>query len=104
MNESTAVRATKWNSVSAIVGRMLRSIPTIAPTNALTTTSRVNCAAFARNPSATLGNLLLAREQRHAEHAPLRRRLACAVRDELIAGVVFDALDRETRIFNGRLI
>src|SRR5689334_16102940 len=59
-----------------IVGRMLRSIPTIAPTNALTTTSRVNCAAFARNPSATLGNLLLAREQRHAEHAPLRRRLA----------------------------
>src|SRR5829696_8269889 len=32
---------------------MLRSMPTIAPTNALTTTSNANCAAFARNPRCT---------------------------------------------------
>ena len=38
------------NSCSAIAGRILRSMPTIAPTNALTTMSSVNCARFAFSP------------------------------------------------------
>ena len=41
----------EMESCSAIAGRMLRSMPTMAPTNALTTTSSENCAAFSRKPS-----------------------------------------------------
>jgi len=51
MNESTAVRASRWKSCSAIAGRIVRSSPTIAPTNALITTSRENWARFSRIPS-----------------------------------------------------
>src|SRR5581483_10750334 len=51
MKARMAVCATRWNSRSAIAGRMLRSIPTIAPTKALTSTSRPNCPRFARRPS-----------------------------------------------------
>ena len=50
MNDSTAERAARWNSCSAMAGRMLRSMPIIAPTNALTTTSKENCAKFSRKP------------------------------------------------------
>ena len=55
MNDSMAVRAASWNSCSAIAGRMLRSRPTMAPTNALTTTSSANCPTFSRRPSRTAG-------------------------------------------------
>ena len=34
---------------------MLRSIPTIAPTKALTTTSNENCAMFSRSPRRMAG-------------------------------------------------
>src|SRR6266571_34440 len=53
MNDRIAARAARWNSRSATAGRMLRSRPTIAPTKALTTTRRVNCARFGPNPSRT---------------------------------------------------
>src|SRR6266545_2972070 len=46
-----AVCAASRNPCSAIAGRMLRSMPTIAPTNAFTSTSRPNWARFARMPS-----------------------------------------------------
>ena len=52
-NESTAVLATSKNSSSAMAGRMLRSMPTIAPTNAFTIMSSINCVRFSRSPSAT---------------------------------------------------
>jgi hypothetical protein len=38
-------------SDSAIRGTTVRSNPTIAPTNALTRTSKLNCFQFASNPS-----------------------------------------------------
>src|SRR5688500_2300427 len=53
MKESRAVLAARWKSCSAMAGKMLRSRPTMAPTNALTSTSSENCAAFARSPSLT---------------------------------------------------
>src|SRR5262245_14448676 len=53
MNDSTAARAASWNSASATAGRIARSIPTIAPTNAFTTTSRENWPRLARRPRFT---------------------------------------------------
>src|SRR5438874_483090 len=38
-------------SCSPRTGKIARSSPTIAPTNALTTTSNANCIQFARSPS-----------------------------------------------------
>src|ERR1051325_9103518 len=54
MNDRMAVRAARWNSLSASGDRMLRSIPTIAPTKALTSTRRENWARLARRPSRTV--------------------------------------------------
>src|SRR4026209_2286418 len=59
MNESTAVLAASWKSCSAIGGRIVRSMPTIAPTNAFTTTRSVNCARFARMPRRTATGLMV---------------------------------------------
>jgi hypothetical protein len=42
MKERIAARAAMWNSCSAMAGRILRSRPTIAPTKALTRTSKEN--------------------------------------------------------------
>src|SRR5207244_11479935 len=56
MKDRIAVRAARWNSRSASGDRMLRSIPTIAPTKALTRTRRENCATLARRPSRTPGS------------------------------------------------
>ena len=42
MNDKMAMRAAKWNSSAAMAGKMLRSIPTMAPTNALTSTNKEN--------------------------------------------------------------
>jgi len=42
MVERIAIRAARMNSGSAIAGKMLRCVPTIAPTNALTTTGNEN--------------------------------------------------------------
>src|SRR5437773_45444 len=53
MNERIAVRAARWKSCSARGDRMLRSIPIIAPTKALTRTRSENCGRFARRPSRT---------------------------------------------------
>src|SRR5262249_25225196 len=55
MNESAAKRAARRNSRSARSGRILRSMPTIPPTKALTITSRANCATFSRRPSRSDG-------------------------------------------------
>src|SRR6266542_3603281 len=54
MKDRMAVRAARWNSLSASGERMLRSIPTIAPTKALTSTRRENWARLARRPSRTV--------------------------------------------------
>src|SRR5262245_38617124 len=51
MNDRIAARATRWNSCSARAGRMLRSSPTIAPTNALTSTSNENWRQLLASPS-----------------------------------------------------
>src|SRR6187549_2543110 len=51
MKDRMAVRAARWNSLSASGERMLRSIPTIAPTKALTSTRSENWAKLARRPS-----------------------------------------------------
>src|SRR5262245_21089995 len=53
MNDRTALFAARWNSRSAIAGRMLRSRPAIAPTKPLTATRSANCATFSRSPSRT---------------------------------------------------
>jgi len=53
MNARIADRAAISDSFSASSGKMLRSIPTIAPTKALTTTSSENCARFSRTPGRT---------------------------------------------------
>jgi hypothetical protein len=53
MNDSTAARAASWKSCSATAGRIARSMPTIAPTNAFTTTSRANWPRLARRPRLT---------------------------------------------------
>ncbi|HEY6179261.1 MAG TPA: hypothetical protein VIX73_32625 [Kofleriaceae bacterium] len=55
MNDSIAARATSWKSCSAIAGKMERSIPTMAPTNAFTTTSSENWPRLAVRPSFTSG-------------------------------------------------
>src|SRR3972149_2088333 len=55
MNDRIAARAARWNSSSAIAGKMLRSSPTMAPTKAFTTTSSENCARLARSPRRTGG-------------------------------------------------
>lgn len=52
MNERTLAFAALWNSLSAIAGKMVLSIPTMAPTKAFTTTRRENGAQFARSPNA----------------------------------------------------
>src|SRR5215203_3803794 len=54
MNESTATLDPRPKSCSPISGRVERSSPTIAPTNALTATSSENCARFSRRPSWTV--------------------------------------------------
>src|SRR5215207_1234610 len=54
MNESTAVLDPSPKSCSPISGRVERSRPTIAPTNALIATSSENCATFWRRPSWTV--------------------------------------------------
>ena len=53
MKDNAEVVDAMENSRVAISGTTDRSSPTIAPTNALTTTSNVNCCQFARSPSAT---------------------------------------------------
>ena len=45
---------------------MLRSMPTMAPTNALTTTSNENCATFSRSPRRTAGDRGVYGGHRHA--------------------------------------
>ena len=57
MKERIAVRTARRNSSSANAGEMLRSIPTIAPTKALTTTGSENWARFSRRPRRTVGAL-----------------------------------------------
>jgi hypothetical protein len=57
MNESTAAFAARWNSRSARAGTIVRSMPTRAPTKALTTTSSENCGRFSRRPSRMGGEL-----------------------------------------------
>ena len=51
MKDKIAVLPARPKLSSAIAGKMLRSMPTIAPTKALTRTSRENCAQFSRMPS-----------------------------------------------------
>src|SRR5215217_596753 len=51
MNESSAALDPSPKSCSPISGRVERSRPTIAPTNALIATSSENCARFWRRPS-----------------------------------------------------
>src|SRR4051794_36359198 len=53
MNDSTAALEVSPKSRSPMSGRVERSSPTIAPTNALTATSSENCARFSRRPSRT---------------------------------------------------
>src|SRR5688572_12190094 len=50
MNESAALFEARPNSRSPSKGSTLRSSPTIAPTNALTSTSSPNCRQFSRRP------------------------------------------------------
>ena len=57
MNESTAALDPSPKSCSPISGRVERSRPTIAPTNALIATSSENCARFSRSPSRTTPTL-----------------------------------------------
>src|SRR5581483_2871671 len=52
-NERIAARDAIPNSRSAKRGRMTRSMPTVAPTNAFTATRRMNCSQFARSPRRT---------------------------------------------------
>src|SRR5215203_2867869 len=54
INESTAVLDPSPKSCSPISGRVERSRPTIAPTNALIETNSENCARFWRRPSWTV--------------------------------------------------
>src|SRR5688572_3876051 len=54
MNESTAALDPSPKSCSPISGRVERSRPTIAPTNALIATNSENCARFWRRPSWTV--------------------------------------------------
>src|SRR5947209_3534691 len=56
MNDSTAALEPRPKSWRPISGSVERSRPTIAPTNALTSTSSENCAAFARSPSCNRGS------------------------------------------------
>src|SRR4030095_4458594 len=53
MKERIEARAAMPNSSCAIAGRMLRSSPTMPPTNALTRTRSENCLQFSRNPRRT---------------------------------------------------
>src|SRR5215207_7481452 len=53
MNDSTAALEARSKSAWPISGRVERSSPTIAPTNALSATSSENCARFSRSPSST---------------------------------------------------
>src|SRR5262249_7148854 len=50
MNDSTAERADSPSSSTAIAGRMLRSMPIMAPTQPLTRTRRANWPRFSRMP------------------------------------------------------
>src|SRR5206468_2734376 len=60
-NASTAASELRWKSRFPMRGKTLRSSPTIAPTRALTPTSRLNCAAFARSPRRTVVTRALVR-------------------------------------------
>ena len=51
MKESAAVLEARPKSRSAMSGRTVRSRPTIAPTNAFTSTRSQNCRQFARRPN-----------------------------------------------------
>src|SRR6266511_4564553 len=55
MKESTALLLARPNSTCASRGSTVRSRPTIAPTNALTSTNSQNWRQLARRPSATAG-------------------------------------------------
>src|SRR5437868_5087637 len=55
MKQSTAVLLARPNSARASKGSTVRSMPTIAPTNALTSTNSQNWRQLARRPSATVG-------------------------------------------------
>src|SRR5438094_5505690 len=77
MKESTAARAARWKSCSAIAGKMLRSMPTIAPTKALTTTRRENCARFARSPRRIVALVVLVEVTAAASHHGGGADLAC---------------------------
>src|SRR5438552_971807 len=54
-NERMLAREAMPNSCSARSGRMERSIPTMAPTNALITSSSENCPRFSRRPRRLAG-------------------------------------------------
>ena len=51
MNARTAALEVRAKSSRPTSGRVERSSPTMAPTKALTATSRENCARFSRSPS-----------------------------------------------------
>src|SRR5688500_14742709 len=55
MKESTALLLARPNSAWASKGSTVRSMPTIAPTNAFTSTNSQNWRQLARRPSATAG-------------------------------------------------
>jgi len=57
IKERYAVCAARMNACSALAGRMLRSMPIIAPANTLAFTRSVNRAGLGRSPST--GFLLL---------------------------------------------
>src|SRR5918999_2925514 len=89
MNDRTAALDVSPKSVSPMSGRVERSSPTIAPTNALTATSSENWGRFSRSPSRTAGRVAKAATRRRASergHRPHRRRArdpaSGAVRDD----------------------
>src|SRR5437763_9396929 len=61
MNDSTAALEPSPKSWRPTSGSVERSRPTIAPTNAFTSTSSENCAAFSRSPRRTLRGLVIGR-------------------------------------------
>jgi hypothetical protein len=58
MNEVTAAVEASWNVSLPISGTSVRSSPTMPPTNALISTSSVNCCQFSRSPSAMRASLI----------------------------------------------
>src|SRR5215212_851212 len=55
MKLTTVVLSSRPNVSVPMSGTTVRSSPTIPPTKALISISKANCAAFARNPSASAG-------------------------------------------------